>query len=49
MFLFELITVIDELYLFQDSANIIAEHEKLKQENSVLVAALKKNAAEEDN
>lgn len=35
--------------LSQDSANIIAEHEKLKQENSVLVAALKKNAAEEDN
>jgi len=30
--------------LSQDSATILAEHEKLKQENSVLVAALKKSA-----
>jgi len=32
--------------LSQDSANILAEHEKLKQENSVLVAALKNKATE---
>jgi len=32
--------------LSQDSATILAEHEKLKQENSVLVAALKDTGAE---
>ena len=31
---------------FQDSATILAEHEKLKQENSLLVAAMKKSGTD---
>ena len=34
------------LSFFQDSATILAEHEKLKQENSLLVAAMKKSGTD---